>query len=41
MPIDIRALETTMSITTNGSRIRKPIWNAVLSSLIMKDGMMT
>src|SRR6266851_4781204 len=38
MPIDISTLETTMSITRKGTMIRKPIWNAVFSSLIMKAG---
>src|SRR5207302_641112 len=35
MPIDISTLETTMSITRNGTMIRKPIWKAVFSSDIM------
>src|SRR5205823_13771209 len=38
MPIDMSTLETTMSITRKGTMIRKPIWKAVLSSLIMKAG---
>src|SRR5450830_503782 len=38
MPRDIRMLETTMSITRNGMKIMKPIWNAVFSSLVAKAG---
>src|SRR5205807_935807 len=38
MPIDIRVELTTRSMTRNGRKIRKPIWNAVFSSLMMKAG---
>ena len=41
MPSDISTLATTMSITRNGMKIMKPIWNAVLSSLVTKAGTMT
>ena len=35
IPIDISTLATTMSITRNGMKTMKPIWNAVLSSLVV------
>ena len=38
MPIDISTLATTRSMMTNGIKMTKPIWNAVLSSLIMNAG---
>jgi hypothetical protein len=38
MPIDISTLATTRSMITNGMNSRKPIWNAVLSSLVTKAG---
>ncbi len=41
MPIDISVEATTMSIIRNGRKIRKPIWNAVLSSLMMNAGIRT
>ena len=41
MPIDISVEATTRSITRNGRKIRKPIWNAVLSSLRMNEGIST
>ncbi len=41
MPKDISTLATTMSITRKGMKIRKPIWNAVLSSLVTKAGITT
>ena len=41
MPSDMRMLETTMSMTRNGMKIRKPIWNADLSSLVTNAGTMT
>ena len=41
MPSDMRMLDTTMSITRNGMKIMKPIWNADLSSLVTKAGTST
>ena len=41
MPNDISTLATTMSITRNGMKIMKPIWNADFSSLVTKAGMIT
>ena len=41
MPIDISTLATTRSMIRNGMKIRKPIWNAVFSSLVMKAGTST
>jgi hypothetical protein len=41
IPIDIRVLATTISITKKGIYNMKPIRNAVFSSLIMKDGTTT
>src|SRR5262245_60122444 len=38
MPIDIRVLETTMSMIRNGTKTRKPIWKAVFSSLMTNAG---
>ena len=38
MPMDMSTLATTRSMITNGMNSRKPIWNAVLSSLVMKAG---
>ena len=38
MPIDISTLATTRSMITNGMNSRKPIWNAVLSSLVRNAG---
>ncbi len=38
IPIDIRVLETTMSMIRNGRKIKKPIRNARLSSLVMNAG---
>jgi len=36
--MDIRVLETTMSITRNGIYIKKPILKAIVSSLIINAG---
>ena len=41
MPIDISTDETTRSMIRNGRKIRKPIWNAVLSSEMMNAGIRT
>src|SRR3954452_15739140 len=41
IPIDINVDETTRSMIRNGRKIRKPIWNAVLSSEMTKAGMRT
>ena len=41
MPIDISTDATTMSMTRNGRKIRKPISNARRSSLIMNAGSST
>ena len=41
MPMDMRVELTTRSITRNGRKIRKPIWNAVLSSEMMNAGIRT
>ncbi len=41
MPIDISTLATTRSMITNGMKIRKPIWNAVFSSLVTNAGTST
>ena len=38
MPSDIRVDETTRSMIRKGRKIRKPIWNAVFSSLVTKAG---
>src|SRR6185369_14470843 len=38
MPSAIRVEATTMSMMRNGRKIMKPIWNAVLSSLVTKAG---
>ena len=38
IPIDMRTLATIMSITRNGMKIMKPIWNAVFISLNAKAG---
>jgi len=38
MPIDMSTLATTRSMITNGMNSRKPIWKAVLSSLVMNAG---
>src|SRR3546814_20789072 len=38
MPSDISADATIRSMTRKGRKIRKPIWNAVLSSLVTKAG---
>ena len=38
MPSDIRVEETTRSMIRKGRKIRKPIWKAVLSSLVTKAG---
>jgi len=38
IPMDIRVLETTMSITRNGIYIKKPILKAIVSSLIINAG---
>ena len=35
IPIAIRMLATTMSMMRNGMNTAKPIWKAVLSSLVM------
>lgn len=39
IPIDMRMEATTMSMTMNGMKMRKPISKARLSSLIIKAGM--
>jgi hypothetical protein len=39
--MDMRVELTTRSITRNGRKIRKPIWNAVLSSEMMNAGIRT
>ena len=41
MPRLISTLATIMSITRKGMKIRKPIWNAVFSSLVTKAGTST
>ncbi len=41
MPSDISTLATIMSMIRNGMKIRKPIWNAVFSSLATKAGTST
>ena len=41
MPIDISVEPTTRSMIKNGRKIRNPIWNAVLSSEMMNDGIRT
>ena len=41
MPMLISVELTTRSMTRNGRKIRKPIWNAVLSSEIVKAGIRT
>ena len=41
MPIDIRTLATTMSMTRKGMKMMKPIWNAVFSSLVTNAGIST
>src|SRR5262249_13217647 len=41
MPIDISVELTTMSITRNGRKMRKPIWNAVFSSEMTNAGIST
>ena len=41
MPIDISTEAITMSITKNGMKIMKAIWNAVLSSLVTNAGTTT
>ena len=41
MPMLISVDPTTRSMTRNGRKIRKPIWNAVLSSEIVKAGIRT
>src|SRR3546814_574386 len=41
MPSASRMLATTMSITRNGRKIRKPIWNAAVSSLTVNAGTTT
>jgi hypothetical protein len=41
IPIDISMLETTISITIKGIKIRKPISKAVFSSLITNAGIKT
>ncbi|MPM54376.1 hypothetical protein SDC9_101154 [bioreactor metagenome] len=38
IPMDIKVLDTTMSINKNGRYIKNPIWKAVLSSLIANAG---
>src|SRR5678815_472287 len=38
MPMDMRTLATTRSMITKGMNSRKPIWNAVLSSLVTNAG---
>src|SRR3546814_12784792 len=38
MPSDISADATIRSMTRKGRKIRKPIWNAVLSSLVRNAG---
>ena len=37
----MRMEDTTMSMTRNGIKIMKPIWNAVFSSLVTKAGTST
>ena len=41
IPKDIRTLATTMSITRNGIKIIKPIWNADFNSLMTNAGTST
>src|SRR3954447_8827582 len=41
IPIDISVEETTRSMIRNGRKIRKPIWNDVLSSEIVNAGIST
>ncbi len=41
MPRLISTLATTMSMIRNGMKIRKPIWNALFSSLVTKAGTST
>ena len=41
IPMDIRVDATTISIMINGMYIQKPIINACLSSLIIKEGITT
>ena len=38
MPIDISTAATTKSMTKKGTNSKKPIWNAVLSSLVKNEG---
>ena len=38
MPMDISTLATSMSMMRNGMKMAKPIWNAVLSSLVTYAG---
>ena len=38
IPMLISVEETIRSMIRNGRKIRKPIWNAVLTSLMMKAG---
>ncbi|MNF92532.1 hypothetical protein D3C84_751800 [compost metagenome] len=38
MPMAMRILATTRSITRNGMKIMKPIWNAVFSSEVTNAG---
>jgi hypothetical protein len=41
MPMLMSTVATTMSIRMKGTKMRKPIWKAVRSSLMMKAGMTT
>jgi hypothetical protein len=41
MPMDMSMVATTMSMTTKGTKIMKPMVKARLSSPTMKAGMMT
>src|SRR5690554_1906074 len=41
MPIDISTLATTRSMMMKGMKIKKPISNAVLSSLVMNEATST
>src|SRR5581483_234093 len=39
MPIEMSVLATTMSMIRKGMKMKKPIWKAVFSSLMMNAGM--
>ena len=41
MPRLVKTLATMMSMTRKGTKIRKPIWNALFSSLVTKAGTST